>query len=203
MATMPDNSVEGSPAALYATHQIAIVRSLGPSDTETAVDVGEDSIVLRTTSYDANGNEVEEATTYSDFDVERDRLVGFAVDDVPMADSIRAGDPAGASGDGVTARIVTAYTTSRGDLALNVDVTNTRSEVIELSDYEWSLITPDGRQVGPSENICCPVAPSIQSGATAGHVVYYEQVGLGGTLQFVAFTGDFETEIRFDLPVPS
>ena len=36
-----------------------------------------------------------------------------------------------------------------------------------------------------------------------GHVVAFEQVGLGGTLRFVAFADDFVTEVRFDVAVPA
>lgn len=203
MGAMLDNSLEGSPAALYATHQIANVRALGSAPLPASVEVTEDNIVLRSTTYDLKGDEVEEATNYSHFEVDGDRLTAFTVDDIPLADRIRAGDPIGTSGDGVTVRVVTAYLTARGDLWLNLDITNARGDVVEVADYEWSLVTPDGRQLAPSENLCCPTAPSVEPSATAGHIAMFEQVRLGGTLRFVAFADDFVTEIRFDIPVPS
>lgn len=201
MGAMLDASVEGSPAALYATHQIAFTRAIGPGF-GTTVDASDTEIVLTATYFDLSGNEVDESTTYADFAVEGDKLAGFTVDGVPIADRIRGGAPEGTSGDGVTVRIVTAYQTARGDLALNVDIANGRESVVEIADYEWSLVTPDGRQVGLNEELAV-VPPSVEPGATAGHIVVYEQVGLGGTLRFVAFADDFATEIRFDVAVPS
>jgi hypothetical protein len=66
--------------------------------------------------------------------------------------------------------------------------------VVDVADYDWSLVTSDGRQVAPSEQWLAP-APSVEPGATAGHGVLFEQVGLGGTMRFVAFADDFRTEI--------
>lgn len=62
MGAMLDNSVKGSSAALYATHQIAFVRALGtlgpiPATTQ----VGEDTITVHSTSYDTNGTEVKDS----------------------------------------------------------------------------------------------------------------------------------------------
>ncbi|HEY8526933.1 MAG TPA: hypothetical protein VIL48_18315 [Acidimicrobiales bacterium] len=202
MQAVLDHAAEGSPAALYATHQIAVTRALGPDGVPTTVDVDDDTIVLRATATDPSGQEVELSATFGDFEMDGDRLSTFTVDGVPLADRIRVGDPAGVSGNGVTVRIVTAYVTPRGDLWLNVDIANTRGDVVEVADYDWALVTPDGRQVDPSENVCCPTAPSVGPGATAGHVVAFEQVGLGGTFQFVAFSEDFMTEIRLEVPVP-
>jgi hypothetical protein len=36
-----------------------------------------------------------------------------------------------------------------------------------------------------------------------GRMVEFAQLGLGGTLRFVAFIDDFMTGVRFDVPVPS
>jgi hypothetical protein len=203
MGAMLDASVPGSPAALYATHQIANVRALSPSPLGTTVDVGDDTIALTTTTGYANdGTEQTETNTYGGFALDGAKLTAFTVNDSPVADRIRAGDPAGVTSDGVTARIVTAYVTARGDLFLNVDTTNGHDGALNVASYEWALVTTDGRQVAPSQRFCCPVEPVVQPGATVGSVVVFEQVGLGGTLRYVAFADDFITEARFDVSVP-
>ncbi len=202
MGGMLDLATEGSPAWLYATHQIAAQRSAGGPAASTDVSVEGDSIVLCQPILDASGNETENCNTFGDFALDGDQLSGFSIDGVPMADRIRSGDPAGAEADGVTARIVTAYQTARGDLALNLDITNGRDTVLAVADYEWAFITSDGRQVGPSE-LFAGMSPDVEPGATAAHVVYFEQAPLGGTLRFVAFADDFATEVRFDVAVPA
>lgn len=202
MGGMIDLATEGSPAWLYATHQIAALRSAGGPGGSTDVSVDGDSIVLCQPVLDASGNETEDCNTYGDFALDRDRLSDFSIDGVPMADRIRSGDPAGTAADGVTARIITAYQTARGDLALNLDITNGRDTVVAVADYEWALITSDGRQVAPSQ-LFAGQSPDVEPGATAAHVVYFEQAPLGGTLRFVAFADDFATEVRFDVAVPA
>jgi hypothetical protein len=203
MGAMLDSSVEGSPAALYATHQIATVRAAGGSPLGSTTRTEGNAIVVEsTTGYDAEGVEQTESVTYRGFAREGDKLTGFVVNDTPVADRIRAGgEPV--TVDGVTVRIVTAYQTARGDLTLNVDTTNGRQGVLNVSSYEWALVTPDGRQVALSQNFCCPADPVIQPGATAGYMAAFEQVGLGGTLRYVAFADDYVTEVRFDVPVPA
>jgi hypothetical protein len=205
MGAMLDNSLEGSAAGLYATHQIAAVRASGavPGAASTTMDVRDGTIVLTsTTGYDNDGTEQAESITYGGFTVEGDKLTGFTVNDAQVADRVRAGgDPV--TVDGVTARIVTAYQTALGDLFLNVDTTNGRQGPVTVASYEWALVTQDGRQVSPSQKFCCPTDPTVQPGATAGSIVPFEQVGLGGTLRYVAFADDFVTEVRFDIPVPA
>lgn len=202
MGGMLDLAAEGSPAWLYATHQIAALRSAGGPGASTDVGVEGDSIVLCQPVLDASGTETEDCNTYANFTLDGDWLSDFSIEGVPMADRIRSGDPAGAAADGVTARIVTAYQTARGDLALNLDVTNGRDTALTVADYEWAFITSDGRQVAPSE-LFAGQSPDVEPGATAAHVVYFEQAPLGGTLRFVAFADDFATEIRFDVVVPA
>ncbi len=203
MGTMLDHSVEGSPAALYATHQIANLRALGGATLGTTIDVTDDAIALiSVTGYANDGTEQTETVTYRGFTVEGDKLTGFHVNDTPVADRIRAGgEPV--TVEGVSVRVVTAYYTARGDLMLNVDVTNGRAGAIELSDFEWLFVTGDGRQVSPSQNVVNMSPGTVQPGATAGRIVAFEQVGLGGTLRFVAFADDFVTDVRFDVPVPA
>jgi hypothetical protein len=197
-----DASVEGSPAHLYATHQIANVRAIGTSLGAAMHTEGDVVVIMSTTGYDADGVEQTESVTYRDFAVEGGKLAGFVVNETPVADRIRAGgEPV--TVDDVSVRVVTAYQTARGDLTINVDTTNGRQDVLNVSSYEWALMTPDGRQVALSQNFCCPTDPVIQPGATAGYVAAFEQVGLGGTLRFVAFADDFVTEVRFDVPVPA
>jgi hypothetical protein len=202
MGAMVDNSVEDSPAALYAVHQIATLRGLG-TQFGTTMDVGDDTIALTTiTGYDNSGTEQTETTTYGGFTVEGDKLTGFNVNDTPVADRIRAGgDPV--TVDGVSVRVVSAYHSAVGNLILNVDVTNGRQGPIELSDFEWLLVTADGRQVSPAPEAVNMSPGTVQPGATAGRIAGFEQVGLGGTLRFVAFADDFVTDVRFDVPVPA
>jgi len=202
MGGMTGLAAAGSPAALYATHQIAAVRASGIPRAPTDVEVDGDSIVLCQAGLDASGNQTEQCNTYADFTVDGDRLASFTIDGTPVSDRIRAGDPAGTSADGVTARIVTAYQTARGDLALNIDITNGRDTALAVADYDWAFVTADGRQVAPSELFAGP-APQVEPGATAGHVVYFEQAPLGGSLRIVAFADDFATEVRFELGVPA
>jgi hypothetical protein len=202
MGGMLDLASEGSPAWLYATHQIAALRSVGGPGASTDVSVDGDSIVLCQSVLDASGNETEDCNTFAGFALDGDRLSDFSIDGVPMADRIRSGEPAGAAADGVTARIVTAYQTARGDLALNLDITNGRDTALAVADYEWAFITSDGRQVAPSE-LFAGMSPNVEPGATAAHVVYFEQAPLGGTLRFVAFADDFASEVRFDVAVPA
>jgi hypothetical protein len=202
MGAMLDNSVEGSPAALYATHQIATLRGLGVQF-GTTMEVGDDTIALTTiTGYDNSGTEQTETTTFGQFTVEGGKLSGFNVNDTPVAERIRAGgEPV--TVDGVSVRVVTAYQSALGNLILNVDVTNGRQGPIELSEFEWVLVTPDGRQVSPAQDAVNMSPGTVQPGATAGRIAAFEQVGLGGTLRFVAFADDFITEVRFDVPVPA
>jgi hypothetical protein len=140
VGAMLDNSVEDFPAGLYAVHQIANIRAIG-TPLGTSMTVGDDTIVFKsTTGYAPDGAEQTETLTYGNFAVQGDKLTGFNVNDTPVADSIRAGgDPVTA--DGVTVRIVTAYHTARGDLFLNVDMTNGRQGVLNVSSYEWAPVT--------------------------------------------------------------
>jgi hypothetical protein len=69
--------------------------------------------------------------------------------------------------------------------------------------FEWVLVTADGRQVESSELGPSALSQIIPPGTTATQFVRFGQVPLGGTLRFVAFADDFETEIRFNVPVPA
>jgi hypothetical protein len=203
MAPALDEVADDSPAELYATHQIAFARIPGVAPFTTTADVVDDTIVLTSRGVEADGTtEFEDSTTFSDFTLVDDRLATFSVDENPIADRIRGGDPGGVSSNGVTVRIITAYQAHEGDLAVNVDITNVREAEIQTAVSEWTLDTADGRQLKPAEPSDF-VLSSIQPGTTQPHFVTYEQAPLGGTLGVAASASDSETGLRFDVPVPS
>jgi hypothetical protein len=203
MAVALDVAAVDSPAELYATHQIAFARVPGVAPFTTTVDVGDDNIVLTSRGVSTDGTtEFEDSTTFSDFTLVDDRLATFSVDDNPVADRIRGGDPAGVSSNGVTVKIITAYQAHEGDLVLNVEITNMRKAEVQTTVSEWTLDSADGRQLKPAQPSGF-VLSSILPGTTQPHFVMYEQVPLGGSLGVVASASDLETGLRFDVPVPS
>ena len=62
---------------------------------------------------------------------------------------------------------------------------------------QWVLVAGDGRQVSPAPNAVNMSPGMVQPGDTAGRIAAFEQVGLGGTLRFVAFADDFVTASTF------
>lgn len=199
MGGMLELAPENSPAQLYAIHQIALVRADPFRDGIAATNEWHNGSVEQCSeAIDASGDIVEECFTFADFELADGLLASFTVDELPIAERISAGEAVEA--DGVSARVVTAYEAARGDLFLNVDVTNNREEPVSLAEYGWVYTTADGRQVEPAD---FGLASDIGPGATAATTVTYLQTPIGGTLRFVAFADDFLTEIRFELPVPA
>jgi hypothetical protein len=197
MTRMLELATPGSPAHLYATHQIAVVRLAGTTPS-ISTSGGDDAVEMCYRTLDAAGNEIEECNTFAGFETDQGTglLESFTVDDVNIRERITAGAPQ--SGDGVTVQVRSSYQTARGDLAVNVDISNARPGPIAVADYEWAYVGPDNRQVAPSEEGLA--GPDIEPGATAGFVALFPQTVVGGTLRFVAFADDFGTEIRFDVP---
>lgn len=132
------------------------------------------------------------------------RLVTFSTDGSPIADRLRAGDPAGGTSDRLTAVVVASYLTSRGDLFVTVDVTNGSDGVAQVDDCSATYVGPDGRQVS---QMCVSLLPRVQPGATTSIVYGFEQVPAGGTLSISAATderepGTYYETVAIDLPVP-
>ena len=197
MSRMLEMATPGSPAHLYATHQIAVVRMAG--DAPSTSTTGEDgSVELCYPTLDGAGNQVEECNTFAGFEINQSTglLEWFTVDGVNIRERITAGAPA--TGHGVTVHVRSSYQAASGDLVVNVDISNARPGPIAVADYEWAYIAPDGRQIAPSEEGYA--APDVEPGATAGFVAVFPQTVVGGALRFVAFADDFATEIRFDVP---
>jgi hypothetical protein len=203
MGGMLEVAAEDSPAHLYATHQIALVRASSqlvrrPSATSTWA--GNDSVEQCIDGYDdITGEAIEECTVFADFEQVDEHLTSFTVDGQPISERISSGEAAEA--DGVSVRVVTAYQTSAGDLFLNVDITNNRDGRLIVEEYDWVLITADGRQV-ESDPMASGLTSDIEPDATAATTAVFLQTSLGGTLRFVAFSDDFETQIRFEVPIP-
>jgi hypothetical protein len=175
MPRMLELATEGSPAHLYAQHQIAGVRRRGSFPPA-----------------------VERCTVFADFQVnaETDLLEGFSVDGDQVADRISTGQPVTQAG--LTAKVTTCYQTAAGDLAVHVDVTNALDASVTLADYDWLYVASDGRQHPTDQTYI--TAPTVASGATAAHAVLFGQVGAGGELTVVAHPEPMGDEIQFEIP---
>jgi hypothetical protein len=201
MPRMLDLSTPGSPAHLYARHQIAGTRALGPST--ATVEFGDDSVETCIDGYNAAGQTEQLCYTYADFTADPDTglLETFSVNGNPVADRIRAGDEQGASSQGVTVNVVTAYLTALGDVMLNLDVTNSLTTPLNVTDYDFQYVDTSGRQFAPSQDFFSQLPSEIQPGATAPVLAAFSQAPFGGTFTFVGFTNEFMTGVRVEVPV--
>lgn len=201
MAGMLDLATPGSPAHLYAQHQIAFTRALGslPGTTE----VRSDAIEMCSELLDENGQTRQECYIYADFEANADTglLESFSVDGNPIDGRIAAGDPEGVTEQGVTVKVVTAFQATRGNMAINADVVNNLSTPVDVAEYDFEYVDADGRQYAQAPFVFSNLPSTIQPGATASAVGLFEQAPFGGTFTFVGFTNDFATEIRISVPV--
>lgn len=191
----------GSPAYLYAQHQIAGTRGFGSQ--ATTVEVGDDSIESCAEYLNSAGQDEQTCYTYTDFTAnsETGLLETLSVNGLAVAERIRAGDPAGVSEQGVTVKVVTAYQTALGDVIINLDVTNSLTTPITIADYEFQYVDPTGRQFAPSQDFYSQLPTEIQPGATAPVLAAFSQAPFGGAMTFVGFTNEFATEIHVEVPV--
>jgi hypothetical protein len=204
MARMVDLAADGSLAELYAQYHIARMRYAGPAPSTS--DVKGATVEQCGEEVNAAGGTETVCSVFSDFEVDdAGRLVTFSVDGSAIADRLRAGDPAGVTADGVTVRVVAAYLTAQGDLAVVLDVTNGSEGVAQVDDCAATYTGPDGRQV---TQLCVSLLPRVQPGATASVVYIIEQATLGGVLSISAATderepGSFYDSVALDIPVPA
>jgi hypothetical protein len=207
MDVMLELAAFDSPAYLYATHQIAHVRADAAGDVAAAkTEWSTDGVEMCQEGVDVSGDSITECLTFADFEVSDDGLlVDFTVNEVPLSHAIASGSFV-FDAQGVEVRIVTAYQTPRGDVALNVEVFNGRPTPLTLAEYDWTYVTEDEHEVQSSDMSPGLGSDDIGPAATAETLVVFEQVPLGGRLRFVAF--DWETddrsdyEVRFAVSVP-
>jgi hypothetical protein len=194
----------GSPAHAYAVHQIARRRAGGVPELNIAEVRGGD-IESCADVVGTDGTPQEFCSVFSDFtfNAKSGRLESFSGDGQPIDGRIKYGDPAGATSQGVTVRLVTVLEGAEGWLVLNLEVENGLTTSLTVADYDSQYIGPDGQQFFPAINFVTNLPKEIQPGATAPSMVLFDTPDLGGTYTFVGFANDSTTEIRIDLVVPS
>lgn len=129
-----------------------------------------------------------------------DRSARIVDADRPSATASEAsgGGPVPVTHGGITATVTTAYRTTAGDLAVNVDITNALDAPVTLADYDWLYRAPDGRRHTADQTYVS--APTVAPGATAAHAVLFSQVEGGGALTVIVHPEPMGEDIRLDLP---
>lgn len=172
----------GSPADVYALHQIALARVSGHVAQGTAVISPNQVVITRETS---TGTDVRDV--YTDFEFDPDgRLVTWSVEGAgPLEPRIwRLNERL--SVDGLTFELQTAYRTNAGDLALTYRATNLtdRQVVVAVRGY----VSPEGRQdqvdsfpgfMDPLPGAYTEGYSSVPNGEPGGRLI----IDLGGTQQ--------------------
>lgn len=198
---MIELAVDGSPAEVYARYHLAFTRYGGPTTSTT--DVRDD--IVRSCQEGTNTADDPETrcTNFGHFEVDdAGLLVAFSTDGSPIPDRLRTGDPTGVTDKGLTARVISAYMTSRGDLFIAVDVTNDSNGAAQVDDCSATYTGRDGRQLN---QVCVSMQPKVQPGSTASIVYGIEQATLGGTLTITAATDERQAGSFYDsveLPIP-
>jgi hypothetical protein len=203
MGLMVDLAEPGSPAHAYAVHQIARRRAGGVPESSIA-EVRDGDIKSCADVVGTDGTPQEFCNVFSDFtfNAKSGKLESFSGDGQPIDSRIKSGDPAGATDQGVTVRLVTVLKGAEGWLVLNLEVENGSTTPLAVADYDSEYIGPDGQQFFPAINFVTNLPKEIQPGATAPSMVLFDTRDLGGTYTFVGFANDSLTEIRIDVAVP-
>jgi hypothetical protein len=186
-------AADGSPPELYAHYITAATRLRWAILAST--DVRADDVELCAE---------DECTIYDRFVVDASgKLVTFSTDGSPINERLRADDAAAVSEHGVSARLVAAYATARGDLFVALE--NGGEGVAQVDDCGATYVGPDRRQVNQS---CVSRQPRVRPGATASVLYKIDQAPLGGVLSITAATdereaGTFHDSAALDVPVPA
>lgn len=142
MRAMRQNAQKGSPADLYAIHQIAAANAAGGFD-QDEVTIGDGEVTM-TSGSAAAGN--RNTNVYQDFQFDPEgRLITWSVKDSgPLADRIQPLEGSITS-NGVKFQLLTAYETNAGDLAVTAKMTNKGDAPVDVNVSAY--INPKGRQI--------------------------------------------------------
>lgn len=151
MEPMLKASAEGSPAHIYAQHQIGAVtaqESAGEGPEPDVVEYSSGEVKYRAKlPEDATEQEVADATSvYSGFEFSPEgQLTTWTTSDGGALASRISLQSGKAEADGVTVQLKTSYVTNGGDLALTYDVKNKGKK--KVSVYMKGYQNADGREV--------------------------------------------------------
>lgn len=185
MAPMLEASEPGSPAYLYAQHQIngaTASEAAGNSAKPATVDVTDTTVTMKQdVATDATDAQIKEATNvYSSFQYSTAGLIQTWTADPggPLAGRISAQSAKGKAG-GVAVTLRTAYLTNSGDLSVTFDAKNTGSKKASLTPTGY--VNPDGRQV---KVVTTGGSLDLQPGSFATDALSVTAGKNGGTLIF-------------------
>ena len=142
MRAMRQNAQKGSPADLYAIHQIAAANASGSLDPDD-VTIGDGTVTMTSGSAAAGDRNTN---VYQDFQFDPEgRLITWSVKDSgPLADRIQPLEGSITSND-VKFQLLTAYETNAGNLAITAKMTNKGDAPVDVNVSAY--INPKGRQI--------------------------------------------------------
>lgn len=184
MAPMLTNSEPGSPAYLYAQHQINAAtasESANSSPAPSTITVTQDSVTLlsQLPNEPTEQQKIDATNVYSSFEYAPSGLITAWTADPggPLAPRISAQSSKVTSAK-VTVALKTAYATNSGDLSVTFDVTNKSGKKANVTITGY--INPDGRQVkvvntpyaaDPAPGSFSTSAASVVSGQRGGKLI--------------------------------
>lgn len=142
MREMRRNSQKGSPADLYAIHQLAVANASSGFDRDE-VSIGEGQVTL-TSGSAAAGNKTSDV--YEDFQFDDEgRLITWSVrQSGPLEDRIQRLSGVITSNN-VKFELLTAYETNAGELSVTAKMTNKGDTAVDVNVSAY--INPKGRQI--------------------------------------------------------
>ncbi|GAA1626129.1 hypothetical protein [Leucobacter chromiireducens] len=193
----------GSPAAMYATEQIAHAQaqqdggSLGVESQETVIE--SESVFLCADGYDAEGAEKADfCYEYSNIVLdEDDKVVSFDADGKPLEGRIAVGDGTSVSvADVGSVTYVSSYETIGGELVVVVEIAS-NVDPLTIRSYEATYVTDDGRPTS-AKTTDGPI--ELKSDRVANVAVWFPNVGLGGTLELQFMDAEYN---NFEVEIPT
>ena len=196
MEPMLETSEKGSPAHMYAQHQINLAvaqESAGDSGEPDYVTVEDDRVTLRSGLIsEADFEELSEeeqadvVTVFSNFEYSTDGQLQTWVSEPggPLADRIASQNGKATIGK-VNIKLVTSYLSNGDSLFITIDVLNKSGA--DQSVTATGYTTPDKRQVKVSST---PYNTELKPGTRADLYVVIENGEPGGKLQFDVYNQD-------------
>jgi hypothetical protein len=195
MRQMLDHAVEGSPAYVYASVQVAAVEALADQGmTDDAGDATVTETGMRVCNTDIDGS--RNCTDMEELTVTNGKLATFTVDGTQIDDRLAAGGATATEG-ATSVTLLGAYHSIQGDVLLvALDIVNEGDEPTNLNIYSAEYVNDAGRQVSAGDAI----GPSeLRGGAAGSAVIYIPAQSVGGTFYLDGSSDDFMTSYEWEL----